>query len=159
MVLACTMVILISLLALTSCKPITADLILKLTLVFALALPFLLPNMHERYFYLADVVSIIYAFCFPRFFYVAMIEQLCSFMSYTSYLFGTQVLNLAYVALAVFFLLAITLADLVQTLYPTIHFRAAIPIVSRHELPSREHLPTTPGANGDVLTKKTAKMD
>ena len=75
--LATMMVALISFLTLTSRKLITPDIILKFTLVFSLVIPFLLPEMHERYFYLADVVSIIYAFYFPRYFYVALIEQLC----------------------------------------------------------------------------------
>jgi len=27
--------------------------------------PFLLPGMHERYFFAADVLSVLYAFCVP----------------------------------------------------------------------------------------------
>ncbi len=72
--------------------------------------------MHERYFYLADVVSIIYAFYFPRLFYIPVIMQLCS----APYLIHTQVVNLAYVAFAVLVITIITLADLVLTLYPSI---------------------------------------
>jgi len=119
--LATIMVALISFLTLTSKKQITSGIILRLTLVFALVIPFFLPEMHERYFYLADVVSIIYAFYFPRYVYVAVIEQLCSLMSYALSFFHVQVLNLTYVAFAVLLLIVVTLADLVKTLYPNIH--------------------------------------
>ncbi len=82
--------------------------------------------MHERYFYLADVVSIIYAFYFPRYFYIALIIQLCLLFSYAPYFLNTQVVNLAYVASAVLVITVITLADLVLTLYPNIRKREAV---------------------------------
>ncbi|HZU00505.1 MAG TPA: hypothetical protein VFA10_12620, partial [Ktedonobacteraceae bacterium] len=43
------------------------------------------------------------------------------------FLFRTQIVNLAYVAFVVLFLTVITLADLVQTLYPDIQRRVAMP--------------------------------
>jgi len=82
--------------------------------------------MHERYFYLADVLSIIYAFYFPRYFYVAVIMQLCSLLSYAPYLMNTQVINLAYVAFGVLTIIVITLTDLVLTLYPAVRTRLAV---------------------------------
>src|SRR5947209_1247599 len=85
--LASMVVVLVSFLLVASRKQITPILMLKFTLVFALAIPFLLPEMHERYFYLADAVSIIYAFYFPRYFYVAVLVQLCSLLSYAPFLF------------------------------------------------------------------------
>jgi len=139
---AAMIVALMSFLTVTSSKQITSSIILKFTLVFALVIPFFLPEMHERYFYLADVVSIIYAFYFPRYFYVPVIEQLCSLMSYTPALFQTQVVNLAYVAFAVLFLIVVTLADLVKTLYPTISVAAAMPVTFSNDLSSKlQHLP------------------
>jgi len=154
-ILAAAIVALISFLTVRSRKPITADLTLKLTLIFAVALPFLLPSMHERYFYLADVVSIIYAFCFPRYFYVAVIEQLCSFLSYTAYFFGAKVLNLAYVAFVVLFLIVITLADLVKALYPNIQVRAAMPVTSSNDLSSKvsDHV-LSPEVSSDMVSSK-----
>jgi len=120
MILATLIVALVSFLAVRSRQPITAEIVLKLALIFAVAIPFFLPYMHERYFYLADVVSIVYAFYFPRYFYVAIIEQLCSCMSVIPSLFAKDpMFNLAYVAFAVLFLIVVTLADLVKTLFPT----------------------------------------
>ncbi len=125
--LAAMFVVLVGVLIVKSKKQLTSAMLLKVTLVFALAIPFLLPEMHERYFYLADVVSIIYAFYFPRSFYIAVIMQLCSLLSYAPYFLQTQVVNLAYVAFAVLVIIVITVADLVLTLYPNIRKRPAIP--------------------------------
>jgi len=116
-----------------------------------LVLPFFLPEMHERYFYLADIVSIIYAFYFPRYFYVPVIEQLCSLMSYIPYLLTTTaVVNLAYVAFAMLLLIVITLADLVKTLYPTISVAAAKPVVFSNNISSKQpDVTTSPGVPRD----------
>jgi Gpi18-like mannosyltransferase len=131
--LAAMFVVLVGVLLVKSKKPLTSAILLKVTLVFALAIPFLLPEMHERYFYLADVVSIISAFYFPRSFYIAVIMQLCSLFSYAPYFLNTQVVNLAYVAFAVLVITLITLADLVLTLYPNIRKRAAAPVAFNDE--------------------------
>ncbi len=121
--LAAIVVILVGWLLAASKKRFTADVLLKITLVFALAIPFLLPEMHERYFYLADVVSIIYAFFFPRFFYIAIITQLCSLLSYAPYFFHTEIISLSYIAVAILAITIITFADLVLTLYPDTRLR------------------------------------
>jgi Gpi18-like mannosyltransferase len=124
--LAAMVVILIGVLLVASKKKFTPALILKVALVFALAIPFLLPEMHERYFYLADVISIIYAFYFPRYFFIAVIMQLCSLLSYAPYFLNTQIVNLAYVAFAVLVITIITMTDLVLSLYPNIRKKAAV---------------------------------
>jgi Gpi18-like mannosyltransferase len=108
--------------AVTTIPP--SEIILKVTLVFALAIPFLLPEMHERYFYLADVVSIIYAFYFPRRFYIPIIMQLCSLLSYAPYLLNRQIIGLNYVAFGVLVITVITFVDLVLTLYPNLRKRS-----------------------------------
>ncbi len=130
-ILATAIVALISFMAVRSRRPITSEIILKLALIFAVAIPFFLPRMHERYFYLADVVSIIYAFYFPRYFYLAIIEQLCSCMGVIpAFLSQSPVVNLAYVTFAVLFLIVVTITDLVKTLFPTMDGSAATPSMS-----------------------------
>lgn len=131
-------VLLLGILTLMSKQKLTAGMILKITLVFALWIPFLLPEMHERYFYLADVISIIYAFYFPRYFYIAIIEQVCSLLSYAPYLLHTQIIGLAYVAGAILLISLITLVDLVLTLYPGIRKNHAIPVISTDIRPLQE---------------------
>ncbi|MFI7504438.1 glycosyltransferase 87 family protein [Streptomyces sp. NPDC049687] len=49
----------------------------------AIVVPFLLPSMHERYFYVADVLTVTAAFALPRrLWYVPVLVQLASFGSY-----------------------------------------------------------------------------
>ncbi len=65
----------------------TGDL-LALSLVFTLAIPWLLPRMHERYFYLAELLSIVYAARYPRRLPVAVLVLGGGYLAYCSYLFG-----------------------------------------------------------------------
>lgn len=125
--LAASFVVLVGGLLLASKKQLTSAIILKIVLVCALGIPFLLPEMHERYFYLADVVSIIYAFYFPRYFFIAVVAQLCSLLSYVPYLQGSEIISLSIVAFAVLVITFITLSDLVLTLYPGIRKRLVLP--------------------------------
>ena len=55
--------------------------------VTVLLVPFLLPKMHERYFYLADVLTLVAAFWLPRrLWYVPALSQFASVFSYLPFL-------------------------------------------------------------------------
>ena len=67
----------------------------KSTLIFSaltsLAIvPYILPKMHDRYFYPADVFSIVMAFFFPNLWFVPVAYQVMSFISYLPYLFDIR---------------------------------------------------------------------
>ncbi len=65
--------------------------ILVLTaLVSVAAVPFLLPKMHDRYFYPADVFSLIAAFFIPEIWFAPIAYQIISMLSYMPFLFGTK---------------------------------------------------------------------
>jgi Gpi18-like mannosyltransferase len=115
----------VGLLVWKSKQPLTKAILLKVALVFALIIPFFLPEMHERYFYLADVFSIIYAFYFPRYFYVPVIMQASSLIAYAPYMLNAHVINLGYASFGVLLLSIIIIADLVMTLYPNIRKKTA----------------------------------
>jgi Gpi18-like mannosyltransferase len=55
-----------------------------------LVVPFVLPNMHERYFFAGNLLTIIYAFYFPAHYYVPLIASMAEFFSYGPFLFGEQ---------------------------------------------------------------------
>jgi Gpi18-like mannosyltransferase len=62
-------------------------LILKLCLLSVLMTPFFLPKMHDRFFFVADVMAIAYAFYFPRQYAVAIMISFASFFAYQRFLF------------------------------------------------------------------------
>jgi len=67
--------------------PLTLELILFLSLVSTTISPFLLPKMHDRYFYPADVFSLILAFFIPRYWFVPIAYQIVSGLAYSIFLF------------------------------------------------------------------------
>jgi Gpi18-like mannosyltransferase len=68
--------------------PLTASRVVVLATLFVILVPSFLPSMHERYFYLADVLSVVAAFYLPRRLWpVPLLVQFASFMSYAPYLF------------------------------------------------------------------------
>ena len=101
-----------------------AETIVRLALASALLMPFLLPYMHDRYFYVADVLSVVYAFYFPRRFFVPLIVVTASLFGYTTHLFRTEsVIGLPYVAVFLGIAVAVVVADLVRDLYPALQRR------------------------------------
>ena len=62
--------------------------LMDLALLFAFAIPWLLPRMHERYFYTAEALSVLYAANHPKELPVGVIILGGGFLAYCSYLFG-----------------------------------------------------------------------
>ncbi len=82
-----------------SSQRMTPHLMVQLALISAVTMPFFLPKMHERYFFAADVMAIVFAFYFPRFFWMPIVIGLISFFSYGPFLFGIQVIPLQHLAI------------------------------------------------------------
>jgi Gpi18-like mannosyltransferase len=117
--LACAVVLMMSFLALISRRKIVGETCITLSLLFVTLLPFLLPAMHERYFYLADIFSLIYAFYRPKFFFVAIIVEVTSFLCYIPYLAnnGGQIVPLSVLAFFTLISCSIVTYDLVKQLF------------------------------------------
>lgn len=98
--------------------PLDPGLILKLGLLSVTLLPFVLPKMHERYFYPADVLSIAYAFFYPRQYYVPIAFNLVSFFAYLPFFFMWRAFTIPYLALAMLALLVVIARSALQDLYP-----------------------------------------
>jgi len=64
-----------------------------------LVCPFLLPSMHERYFYTADVFSMLLPFWNPRRWWVPVAINAASTACYGNYLFGQSAFDLKYMSL------------------------------------------------------------
>jgi Gpi18-like mannosyltransferase len=91
---------------LKSSQPLDLHRLVLLALVSVLALPFNLPMMHERYFFPADLFSIVYAFYFPRNFWVAVVINLVSFFAYQPFLFLREPIPMEFLSLALLGVLA-----------------------------------------------------
>jgi Gpi18-like mannosyltransferase len=101
--------------------PFNRDMIVKVSLVSLLLVPFTLPQMHERYFFAADVVSIIYAFYWPKRFFVPLLVIGASLLSYISFLFyHEELISAQYLAILMGVALIVVVADLVKSLYPNL---------------------------------------
>jgi Gpi18-like mannosyltransferase len=105
-------------LALMSERQLTSDILLRMALALTLAVPYVTPKMQDRYFFPADVLSVVYAFYFPRRFYVPIIVTLCSLFSYFPFLFGQTPVPLVYVALAMLVPVALVVHDYASALFP-----------------------------------------
>jgi Gpi18-like mannosyltransferase len=66
----------------------TPTTIVFLSTLSVLLIPYLLPRMHERYFYLADILATMYAFYNPRRWFLPVIIIFASFISYMPFLSG-----------------------------------------------------------------------
>ncbi len=73
-------------------RKLDAETLLVAALVSVMLVPSLLPHMHERYFFPADILSIALAVWIPRYWPVAVLMQLTSFLAYISWVFGTWLL-------------------------------------------------------------------
>lgn len=69
-------------------EKITANIYFDIVVLFALLFPYVLPHMHDRYFYIADVLVLIYALINYKRFYVAILATLNSLMGYMIYLWS-----------------------------------------------------------------------
>jgi Gpi18-like mannosyltransferase len=92
-------------------------LILELTLVTTLLVPFFLPKMHERYFYPADVLSIAFGFMYPELFFVPIIVLGTSFLSYQPFLFERELVPFPVLTLVLLVLLALLSYHSLSQLY------------------------------------------
>ena len=67
-------------------REITPDMMLDVAVFFAIFLPFVMPKMHERYFFLADILSVLYAAKYARRRFLPLLVVGASLTSYCSYL-------------------------------------------------------------------------
>jgi len=96
---------------------ITNEVLVSLALFFALFVPFILPHMHERYYFLADILSVIFAFYFPKKFYVPIVTVLSSTYAVCHNLFNTDFFSvqlLGVIMLLVLISVAKHLVDLIK---------------------------------------------
>ena len=74
--------------------------LLTVSLLIAVAVPYFLPHMHDRYFFIADVLSVAFAFAYPQLSFVPVAVSFASLLGYHAYLKMRYLLPMRYGAAA-----------------------------------------------------------
>ena len=93
-------------------REITPEMTLELALFFAIFLPFVMPKIHERYFYLADMLSVLYAIKRSDRRFVPLLVVTASAMSYVPYLMRQRPIDERWLALMMLAALVVVSHDL-----------------------------------------------
>lgn len=94
-------------------KTLTNEIVLAAALLLCLGIPFILPHMHDRYFFAADVLSLAFAVAFPKLFVVPVLVQFGSLLGYHAYLKLQYLLPMRHGATALLITLVILTAFLI----------------------------------------------
>ena len=94
-------------------KELTNEIVLGAALLLCLGIPFILPHMHDRYFFVADVLSLAFAVAFPKLFIVPVLVQFGSLLGYHAYLKLQYLLPMRHGATALLITLVILTAFLI----------------------------------------------
>ena len=89
--------------------------LLVCTLLISVTVPFLLPHMHDRYFFIADVLSLVLAVAVPLYIHVPVCVSFASLLGYHAYLMGRYLLPMRYGSVALLAVI-VTLAVYLLTL-------------------------------------------
>jgi len=117
LILAASIVFLLILLVYKSPKKLSNPLIIQIACLSALVMPYFLPKMHDRYFFLADVLSIVLVFYYPRFWWAALITIFSSLSTYLVFLFGTTIFPPEYYSLLLLIVMIFLARDLIVSLF------------------------------------------
>lgn len=71
--------------------PATKKNIVFVSVLFSILVPFVLPHMHERYFYMADVFLILYVLIYRRKYILGVLMSVSSVLAYTHFLTGSYI--------------------------------------------------------------------
>ena len=77
-------------------KKLDASLVIGLTALLVLAIPYFLPHMHDRYFYMAGVMLVILAMANPMYISAPILAELASLHCYRAYFSGHYMVHPKY---------------------------------------------------------------
>jgi len=92
--------------------------VLLVTAVFAVGIPWLLPSMHDRYFYLAEAVCIAVGFVYVKRFYISALVFAASYCGYHNYLMQLYLFDMKTPALIMLAALVLLIVLLIRELKP-----------------------------------------
>ncbi len=95
---------------------LTDEALLGIALFLAVGIPFLLPHMHDRYFFLADVLTLVPAVLYVKYAPMTFFTSFASFLCYYAYLNQRYLLPISFGAIALIGVLLIILGFTAQRL-------------------------------------------
>lgn len=98
-------------------KYVTERTLLCCSLLICIGVPFFLPHMHERYFFIADVLALVMAVLTPRLALVPALVSFASLLGYYAYLNMRYLLPMRYGTAALALAMLVTVFCLASTLY------------------------------------------
>ena len=99
-------------------KRLSRKALLTCALLITTAVPFLLPHMHDRYFFIADVLSVAFAFVVPALLHVPVGVSFASLLGYHAYLRMRYLLPMRYGAAALLIVILTLIVTLAVFLAP-----------------------------------------
>ncbi len=72
---------------------------IQLALLSLILVPLVFPKMHERYFYPAEIMAVVYAFYQPKYFYIPALLVFTSFCAYQPFLFHVDIVDMGILAI------------------------------------------------------------
>lgn len=97
-------------------RTLTNQVIVASFLLFSLLIPFILPYMHERYYYYAEIIAIVYACMNIKRFYFPIVIMFVSIFSYLPFLFNIEPISLVFLSILILILIVILSFDLFKML-------------------------------------------
>ena len=93
-------------------REVTQDMTLDMALFFAIFLPFVMPKIHDRYFFLADMLSVLYAFRYKNRRFMPVLVIGASLMCYMPFLTRQRPVDERWLALMMLAALVVVSRDI-----------------------------------------------
>ena len=113
---AALVVIVVAVLVYKSRVEMTENLVVYLATFSVLIMPFILPKMHDRYYFPADVIAIVLAFYLPKYWFTPVIIGMTSLLVYLRFLYDVTLIPLTWLAFVPLALVAVLGWQLLRTL-------------------------------------------
>ena len=104
---------------------LTRETIVHLALFSTVLAPFFLPKMHDRFFFAADVLAIVFAFYRPRYWYAPIALAVLSGSTYPQFVLGVTTIPTPVAAFGMLLLLLALFRGLLESLGYRVRLRAA----------------------------------
>jgi Gpi18-like mannosyltransferase len=112
-------------------KSLDTSALLLIAFLFALMVPFLLPRMHERYFYMADILSIGAFFVCRKRIFVPFVMVYVSFRACSAFIFADRGVNFHWLVIMLVVLLTVTISDILKIVSK--NEKEAVQVEKQHE--------------------------